>query len=35
MHFSESGFTIRDASTMLNGSCSTLKRRMKEYGIRK
>ena len=35
MYYLESGFTIPDVSAMLNVSCSTLKRRMKEYGIRK
>ena len=35
MYYLESGFTIPDISAMLNVSCSTLKRRMKEYGIRK
>ena len=35
MCYLESGFTIPDVSAMLNVSCSTLKRRMKEYGIRK
>ena len=34
-YYLESGFTIPDISAMLNVSCSTLKRRMKEYGIRK
>ena len=31
----ESGFTIPDVSAMLNLSCSTLKRRVREYGIKK
>ena len=35
MCYLESGFTIPDVSAMLNVSCRTLKRRMKEYGIRK
>ena len=35
MCYLESGFTIPDVSAMLNVSCSKLKRRMKEFGIRK
>ena len=35
MYYLESGFTIPDVSAMPNVSCSTLKERMKEYGIRK
>ena len=35
IYYLESGFTIPDVSAMLNVSCSTLKRKMKEYGIRK
>ena len=35
MYYLGSGFTIPDVSAMLNVSCSTLKRRMKKYGIRK
>ena len=35
MYYLESGFTIPDVSAMLNVSFCTLKRRMREYGIRK
>ena len=35
MYYLGSGFTIPDVSAMLNISCSTLKRRMKEYRIKK
>ena len=35
MFYLESGFTIPDVSAILNISCSTLKRRMKEYGTTK
>ena len=35
MYYLQYGFTIPDVSALLNVSCSTLKRRMKEYGIRK
>ena len=34
MNYLEYGFTIPNVSATLNVSCSTLKRRMKEYGIR-
>ena len=35
MYCLEPGFPIPDVSAVLNVNCSTLKRRMKEYGIRK
>ena len=34
MNYREYGFTIPNVSAMLNVSCSTMKRRIKEYGIR-